>query len=90
MDENGKNKGGCDIPDTTTTLMEALARTGGAPDAAWERFARLYDPVVRRYVAILRRAWPSLPTECDDDIVQDTFIALVKTFPESRWEPFRI
>ena len=89
MDEKGKEKDGRDIPDTTTTLMEALSRIGGAPDAAWERFARLYDPVVRRYVAILRRAWPSLPADCDDDIVQDTFIALVKTFPERRWEPSR-
>ena len=89
MDENGNNTNGDCIPDTTTTLMEALSRAGGAPDAAWERFARLYAPVVRRYVAILRRSWPSLPVGCEDDIIQDTFLALVRDSPERRWDPAR-
>lgn len=88
MDNDGKGKN-WRIPDTSTTLMEALSRAGGAPDEAWARFARLYDPVVRWFLAMIRRSWTSLPKAWDDDIVQQTFLTLVETFPERRWDPSR-
>lgn len=77
------------LPDTSTRLLESLSQEGGAPDAAWARFARLYDPVVRRYLAILRRSWPALSRDWDDDIVQQTFLGLVAAFPARRWERSR-
>ena len=76
------------VPDTTTTLLGLLA-TSSAPAAAWTRFARLYDPVCRYYLAVLRRAWPALRRDWDDDIVQETFVAIAKTLPERRWDRTR-
>ncbi len=65
--------------------MEKLAATD-TPDAEWTRFARLYDPVCRYYLAILLRSYPSLLNDKEDDIVQETFLALVKALPERRWD----
>ena len=76
------------VPDTTTTLLEKLAATGTS-EAEWARFARLYDPVCRYYLAILRKGWPSLRRDWDDDIVQETFLALVQSLPERRWDRTR-
>lgn len=76
------------VPDTTTTLLENLAATGTS-EAEWARFARLYDPVCRYYLAILRKGWPSLRRDWDDDIVQETFLALVQSLPERRWDRTR-
>ena len=76
------------VPDTTTTLLGLLA-TSDAPAAAWTRFARLYDPVCRYYLAILRRSWPALRRDWDDDIVQETFVAIAKALPERRWDRSR-
>ena len=76
------------VPDTTTTLLGLLA-TVDAPAAAWTRFARLYDPVCRYYLAILRRSWPALRRDWDDDIVQETFVAIAKALPERRWDRSR-
>lgn len=88
MVNDGKSKNPL-IPDTSTTLIEALSRAGNAPDEAWARFAKLYDPVVRWFLAIMRRSWTSLSETWDDDIVQQTFLTLVETFPERRWDPSR-
>lgn len=76
------------VPDTTTTLLEKLAATG-APEAEWARFARLYDPVCRYYLAILRRDWTFFRRDWDDDIVQETFVAIAKVLPERRWDRTR-
>ena len=76
------------VPDTTTTLLAKLSATG-APEAEWSRFARLYDPVCRYYLAILRKSWPSLRRDWDDDIVQEAFLALVKALPTHRWDRTR-
>ena len=73
------------VPDTATTLLEALSASG-ANDAAWARFARLYDPVCRYYTAILRRGWPALRIDWDDDIVQESFLAIVAAMPANRYD----
>ena len=73
-------------PDTSTTLLGALASTG-APPEAWTRFARIYDPVARVYLAILRRSWPALNPAWDDDVVQEAFLALVRLLPDRKWDP---
>ena len=57
-------------PDTSTTLLDALS-AAGAPAAEWTRFVRLYGPVVRIYLAGLRRAGPWLDPDWDDDIAQE-------------------
>lgn len=76
------------VPDTTTTLLEKLAATG-TPEVEWARFARLYDPVCRYYLAILRKGWTSLRRDWDDDIVQEAFLALVKALPGRKWDRSR-
>lgn len=75
-------------PDTTTTLLRALA-SSGAPDAQWARFVRLYDPVCRFYLAVLRRGWTALNRDWDNDIVQETMLAIVQTLPSGKWDPGR-
>ena len=76
------------VPDTTTTLLRNLA-ANGAPQAEWARFARLYDPVCRYYLAILRRDWPALLRDWDDDIVQETLVEFVRLLPERKWDRAR-
>lgn len=73
------------VPDTSTTLLRNLAANGAA-QAEWARFARLYDPVCRYYLAILRRGWPALLRDWDDDIVQDALVELVRLLPERKWD----
>ena len=72
-------------PDTSTTLLDALS-AAGAPAAEWTRFVRLYGPVVRVYLAGLRRAGPWLDPDWDDDIAQEALVDLVRLLPERRWD----
>ena len=75
-------------PDTSTTLLDALA-SAGAPAAEWTRFARIYGPVARVYLAILRRSGPWLDPAWDDDIAQETLVELARLLPERRWDRSR-
>ncbi|MBR1836091.1 MAG: sigma-70 family RNA polymerase sigma factor [Kiritimatiellae bacterium] len=75
------------MPDTSTGLLRDLGR---GPDATrWPDFARRYDPVVRRFVAVVARTHPLVrPDDCDD-IVQETMIALWRLFPRRGYDRSR-
>ena len=62
------------IPDTPQTLLRKIADYANGDDAAeWAKFAELYEPVIRIYIAQSGDA-----SAADvDDIVQDIFIRLV-------------
>ncbi|MBQ7252889.1 MAG: sigma-70 family RNA polymerase sigma factor [Kiritimatiellae bacterium] len=68
------------VPDTSTTLLRELA--GGADAARWAKFVELYTPVLRAWLGFLRgNSFPALAEDMFDDIVQETFVSLVKVFP---------
>ena len=85
--ETGRTGGGT-APDTSTTLLDALA-SAGAPAAEWTRFARIYGPVARVYLAILRRSGPWLLPSWDDDIAQEALVEIARILPERRWNRAR-
>ncbi len=67
------------IPDTSTTLLLQLG--SDANHARWTEFVKKYRPMMEDFLA---KRFPSL--ECDD-IIQETFIALVKVLPNYKYAP---
>ena len=75
------------IPDTSTGLLRDLEKGAGA--TRWPDFERRYDPVMRRFLAILARTHPLLnPDDCDD-IVQEAFLAVRSALPGFHYTPAR-
>ena len=75
------------IPDTSTGLLRDLEKGPGA--TRWPDFERRYDPVMRRFLAILARTHPLLnPDDCDD-IVQETMLTLWRLFPRRVYDRSR-
>ena len=75
------------IPDTSTGLLRDLEKGPGA--TRWPDFERRYDPVLRRFLAILARTHPLLnPDDCDD-VVQETLLQLWKLFPKRAYDRSR-
>ena len=68
------------FPDTSSALLRELAT--GADAVRWTEFVELYTPVLHFALHCLRQGpFPSLAPEMFDDIVQETFVSLAKTFP---------
>ena len=66
-------------PDTSSGLLRDLEK--GADAKRWPEFERAYDPVVRRFLAIVARTHPLIdPKDCDD-LVQQTMLTLWRLFP---------
>jgi hypothetical protein len=65
---------------TPASLLERLRRPDEQP--AWERFAKLYTPLLCHWAQRLGLNGPEV-----DDLVQDTFIVLVQKLPEFRYDP---
>jgi RNA polymerase sigma-70 factor (ECF subfamily) len=65
---------------TPVSLLERLCR----PDerAAWERFVRLYTPLLCHWARRLGLRDPDAA-----DLVQDVFVVLVRKLPEFRYDP---
>lgn len=74
-------------PTTSETLLRELA---AHPDSSRaEEFARLYEPVLRRYVAQSHAFHqPLQPADCDD-LVQETFLAVYAALPSFRYDRSR-
>ena len=63
------------IPDTPQTLLRKIADYANGDDAAeWAKFAELYEPVIRIYIA---QSGDANAAADADDIVQEIFIRLV-------------
>lgn len=67
-------------PDTSTALLRELAT--GADAARWTQFVEIYRPFLYCWLQGLKsRDLPWLEPAMFDDIVQETFVSLVKVFP---------
>ena len=74
-------------PDTSSGLLRDLEK--GADATRWTDFERAYDPVVRRFLAIVARTHPLInPKDCDD-LVQETMLALWRLFPRRTYNRSR-
>ncbi len=67
------------VPDTSTTLLLQLG--SDANHARWTEFVRKYRPMMEDFLA---KHFPALER---DDIIQETFIALVKALPNYKYSP---
>jgi hypothetical protein len=65
---------------TSASLLERLRQT--ADPAAWERFVRLYTPLLCHWA---RRV--GSPRQDVEDLVQDVFAVLLRKLPEFRYNP---
>jgi RNA polymerase sigma-70 factor (ECF subfamily) len=65
---------------TPVSLLERLRRPN--EQAAWERFAKLYTPLLCHWAHRLEVRGAEV-----DDLVQEVFIVLVKKLPEFRYDP---
>ena len=71
------------IPDTPQTLLRKIAEYAQGDDAAeWAKFAELYEPVIRLYIAQSR----TVSAADADDIVQDIFIKLVEVLRNGEYK----
>lgn len=75
------------IPDTSTGLLRDLENGAGA--TRWPDFESRYDPVLRRFLAILARTHPLLDPDDCDDLVQETMLQLWKLFPKRAYDRSR-
>lgn len=65
------------------TPASLLDRMTGSPDtAAWERFVRLFTPLMDRWARRL-----SVPETDAADLIQDVFVVLVRRLPHFRYDP---
>src|SRR5574344_855733 len=81
MEVVGKNGDG---PETSTQMLRALA--GDANSVRWTEFVRRYTPLLRRYFARFRASHPELGASLEDDVIQETMLALVKAFPSFHYD----
>ena len=68
-----------EIPKTSTTLLREIAQD--TRHARWSEFVTRYRPMMEAY---MRERFPTLDA---DDIIQETFIALMRAFPSYRYSP---
>ena len=67
------------IPETSTTLLRDLA--GSSPSSRWSEFVARYRPMM---VACLVERFPTIEA---DDLIQDTFVVLMRILPNYRYSP---
>lgn len=71
-------------PDTPQTLLRKIAEFANGDDSAeWTRFAEMYEPVIRHYIA----AHGGVPDSDVDDVVQEIFIRLVDVLRTGAYKP---
>ncbi len=71
------------FPVTSPTLLNAISASPESP--RWNDFARLYEPVIRRYLERERVNFRTLQPADRDDLVQETFLAVMRALPSFRY-----
>ena len=72
------------VPETSTGLLRDVSQ--GPEAERWPDFVARYRPVLEYYLAGLAKADPRLTRDLWDDIEQETFVALLTTLPEGRYD----
>ena len=87
MDQDTKS-GTQRTPTTKQSLLDDLREDPGSPRL--DEFARLYEPVMRRYAAYaIVRLRGALCDADRDDLAQEAFLAVRNTLPGFRYDPSR-
>ena len=68
--------------DTPATLLHRLCDEPAPGD--WERFVRLFTPLLRRWATRLEVA-----DSAAEDLLQDAFVVLIRELPKFRYDPTR-
>ena len=76
-------------PTTSETLLRELAGHPADGSPRDETFARLYEPVLRRYVAQACAEGDCVQPADRDDLVQEIFLAVRNALPRFRYDPAR-
>ena len=74
-------------PTTSETLLRDLTAHPDSPRA--EEFARLYEPVLRRYVAQSRAGHEPIQPADRDDLVQEIYLSVRSALPGFRYDRSR-
>ena len=74
-------------PTTSETLLRELTAHPDSPRA--EEFARLYEPVLRRYVVQSRAGHEPLQSADRDDLVQEIYLSVRSALPGFRYDRSR-
>ncbi len=87
MSQNGSDGMVERTPTTSEALLREISEHPDSPRA--EEFARIYRPVLARYVARSRANHvPIQPADCDD-IVQEALLAVLSALPGFKYDPAR-
>ena len=83
--------GQANAPERTPTTSEALLReVAEKPDSPRaEEFARIYRPILARYVARSRANHVPIQSADCDDIVQEALLAVLSALPGFKYDPAR-
>ena len=81
---SGTSASGSLVPDTSTELLRNISQ--GASGERWPEFVARYKPVLEYYLGGMAQADPRLTRDLWDDIEQETFVALLTTLPEGRYD----
>ena len=74
----------CPVPPTSTALLRNVSQ--GPEAERWPDFVSRYKPVLEYYLGGMAKADPRLSRDLWDDIEQETFVALLTTLPEGRYD----
>ena len=74
-------------PTTSETLLREIS--ANPESARAEAFARLYEPVLRRYVEAARVGHAPIQPADRDDLVQEVFVAVRAALPGFHYDPAR-
>lgn len=74
----------CPVPSTSTALLRNVSQ--GPEAERWPDFVSRYKPVLEYYLGGMAKADPRLSRDLWDDIEQETFVALLTTLPEGRYD----
>ena len=75
------------VPDTSTGLLRNVSQ--GPEAERWPDFVSRYKPVLEYYLGGMAKVDPRLTRDMWDDIEQETFVALLTTLPEGRYDRAR-
>ena len=83
----GKAAPASPVPDTSTGLLRNVSQ--GPEAERWPDFVSRYKPVLEYYLGGMAKVDPRLTRDMWDDIEQETFVALLTTLPEGRYDRAR-